>query len=245
MAQPSIDWHKYPILARSAPFTVFLVLTYYQGRYNGAAPYWFYAGKTVAGAWLVWETRLAVAEMKWAYSWEAVVAGVGVFVFWVGLDGHYPSVDELAQKLLCPIFKSLGLERWCPKQSVPTQWNPHVQFGDGSALAWFFIAVRILGSTFVVPPLEEVFYRSFLYRYIIKPDFQAVAMATFRAGAFLTTSALFGFTHHQWAAGILCGFVYQGLVCRKGLLGDAMTAHAITNFLLGIWVVWKGAWQFW
>jgi hypothetical protein len=24
-----------------------------------------------------------------------------------------------------------------------------------------------------------------------------------------------------------------------------MTAHAITNFLLGLWVVWKGAWSFW
>jgi hypothetical protein len=24
-----------------------------------------------------------------------------------------------------------------------------------------------------------------------------------------------------------------------------MTAHAVTNFLLGLWVVWKGAWSFW
>jgi hypothetical protein len=24
-----------------------------------------------------------------------------------------------------------------------------------------------------------------------------------------------------------------------------MTAHAITNLLLGVWVVAKGAWQFW
>jgi len=28
-------------------------------------------------------------------------------------------------------------------------------------------------------------------------------------------------------------------------LGDAMTAHAITNFLLGVWVVWRHAWNFW
>jgi hypothetical protein len=34
-------------------------------------------------------------------------------------------------------------------------------------------------------------------------------------------------------------------VLRKNQLGDAMTAHAITNFLLGIWVVTRGAWQFW
>ncbi len=52
--------------------------------------------------------------------------------------------------------------------------------------------------------------------------------------------------HPQWLAGILCGLTYQGLVIRKGRLGDAMTAHAITNFLLGVYVVWKGgaAWKF-
>jgi CAAX prenyl protease-like protein len=62
---------------------------------------------------------------------------------------------------------------------------------------------------------------------------------------FLATAAIFGFAHHEWLAGILCGFAYQGLVCWKKRLGDAMTAHAITNFLLGVWVVWRGAWHFW
>jgi hypothetical protein len=47
------------------------------------------------------------------------------------------------------------------------------------------------------------------------------------------------------SAGILCGLIYQGLVIRKNRLGDAMTAHGITNLLLGLWVVWKGAWNFW
>jgi CAAX prenyl protease-like protein len=92
--------------------------------------------------------------------------------------------------------------------------------------------------------LEEVFFRSFLYRYIIKVDFQSVPLGTFNWLAFLATSLIFGFEHNQWLAGILCGFAYQGLVCRKKRLGDAITAHAITNFLLALWIVWKGAWQF-
>ena len=53
------------------------------------------------------------------------------------------------------------------------------------------------------------------------------------------------FAHREWLAGILCGFAYQGLVCWKKRLGDAMTAHAITNFLLALWVVGRGAWKFW
>jgi CAAX prenyl protease-like protein len=108
-----------------------------------------------------------------------------------------------------------------------------------------FIVIRIIGSTLVVPPLEEVFYRSFVYRYIIRKDFEAVPIGQFHAVSFLITATVFGFVHHEWLAGILCGFAYQGLVCRKKRLGDAMTAHAITNFLLGMWVIWKGDWKFW
>ena len=62
---------------------------------------------------------------------------------------------------------------------------------------------------------------------------------------FIITSVLFGFEHREWLAGILCGFTYQGLVCWKKRLGDAVTAHAITNFLLGLWVVHRNAWHFW
>ena len=40
-------------------------------------------------------------------------------------------------------------------------------------------------------------------------------------------------------------FAFQWLVIRKNRLGDAMTAHAITNFLLGLYIIWRGQWQFW
>ncbi len=211
-----------PLFARVAPFAIFLVLTFCQGQFGEASRYWFYLAKTVVGAWLIWEMRHAVLEMRWAFSWEAVVVGMGVCVIWVGLDEFYPK------------FGSAG-----------TPWNPHLQFGDGSGLAWLFVAVRILGSSLVVPPLEEVFYRSFLYRYIAKTDFMAVPLGCFAWVPFLVTAAVFGFVHHEWLAGILCAMAYQGLVIRKQRLGDAMTAHAITNFLLGVWVVGKGDWKFW
>ena len=205
-----------------APFVVFIALTVCQGRFGEASRYWLYAVKTVVAAGMIWSVWPAVTEMRWALSWEAVAVGVGVLVMWVGIDGLYPKLSRTVEP-----------------------WNPNTQFGSGSALAWLFIAVRLAGSTIVVPPLEEVFYRSFLYRYIIKVDFQSVPLGVFNWMAFVVTSLFFGFEHNEWLAGILCGFAYQGLVCRKKRLGDAMTAHAITNFLLGLWVVWKGAWHFW
>ena len=229
------QFEKSPVLARVAPFVVFLLLTYAQGKFGEASRYWFYLAKTLVGAWLLFEMRPFVAEMRAAFSWEAVAVGVGVFVMWVGLDGFYPKVSELSVKL--------GLSK--SAATAVAAWNPHAQFGDGAALAWFFIAVRILGASLVVPALEEVFFRSFLYRYLAKANFLSVPLGQFAALPFFLTAAVFAFEHEEWLAGLLCGFAYQGLVLWKQRLGDAIVAHGITNFLLGCWVVWKGAWQFW
>lgn len=211
-----------PLLARVVPFVAFLVLGISQGAFGESSHYWGYLFKTLAGAWLLWITWPLVAEMRWKVSIEAVAAGILVFVIWVGLEGWYPKI---------------------PGKSAP--WNPFTAFPAAPALAWGFVLVRILGSTFVVPPLEEVFYRSFVYRYVAAPDFQRVAVGAWHAVAFLVSSGLFAAEHREWLPGLLCGFIYQGLVCWRRRLGDAMTAHAITNALLGLWVVWKGAWQFW
>jgi uncharacterized protein len=236
-----------PLLARVAPFVIFVLITMLQGQFGDTSRYWFYLLKTLAGVGMVWAIYPAVREMRWAFSWEAVVVGVGVFAIWVGLDPFYLKLDELIQRHVCPLLERLGLETLCPKPAAepPTAWNPFVAFAGNATLAWLFVMVRIAGSTLVVPPIEEVFYRSFVYRYIAEADFLKMPLNCFRWTPFLVTALVFGLAHHEWLAGILCAFAYQGLVLYKNRLGDAMTAHAITNFLLGIWVVATGAWQFW
>lgn len=211
-----------PVYARVVPFIIFLALTACQGKFGAASAYWFYFAKTLVGAWLIFEMRPHVSEMRWAISWEAIVVGIVIFAIWVGLDGYYPK-----------IFKS------------GSTGNPSDVFDPHSPLPMFFNIVHILGMTLVVPPLEEVFYRSFVYRYIASPNFLAVPFNRFVPLPFFATIALFGFSHAEWLPGILCGAAYQWLVIRKNRLGDAMTAHAITNLLLGLYIVWKGAWHFW
>jgi hypothetical protein len=132
------------------------------------------------------------------------------------------------------------------KDTPDSIWNPFARFGDSSTVAWALIVIRIFGMTVLVPPIEEAFYRSLVYRYIVKYDFTKVALTHFDGVALVLCALLFGFMHFQWLPGILCGLAYQWLVLRRGHLGDAITAHAITNFLLGVYVVWKGgeAWKF-
>lgn len=211
-----------PAVARVAPFVIFLALTFGQGKFGAASACWFYLAKTLAGAWLIWKMRPFVSEMRWAFSWEALVVGIGIFAVWVGLDPFYPKLFHGG-----------------------ATGNPYESFSGHSALARFFIIVHILGMTWIVPPLEEVFYRSFFYRYLAKPDFLSVPLNKFLPFPFFATVIVFGFAHNEWLAGILCGAAYQWLVLRKNRLGDAMTAHATTNFLLGVWIVWRAAWNFW
>ena len=179
---------------------------------------------------MIWMVRPFIPEMRWKLSPEAILAGVAVFVLWIGLPGF---------------LRMLGVASSFAEFKISGgKWNPFNHFGE-LTVAWFFICIRLAGAAIVVPMLEEVFFRSLLYRYIVSPNFLSVALGQFHWKPFLITSIIFGLEHREWLAGILCGFAYQGLVCWKKRLGDAMTAHAITNLLLGLWVVWKSAWNFW
>ena len=228
-------FRRHPAGVRLAPFVVFVLLTAAQGKFGAASAYWFYLAKTLAGLWLLLAIRPLVAEMRWAVSWEAVLVGVGVFAMWVGISGGWTTQNSLWLKL--------GLAH--PAAAENSIWDPHIQFGGHAVVGGCLLAVHVLGMTLVVPPIEEIFYRSFLYRYVARHDFLSVPLNYFSVRSFLVTAVVFGISHNEWLAGILCGAAYQWLVLRKNRLGDAMTAHAITNFLLGLWVVTRGAWQFW
>lgn len=216
-----------PIYARVAPFVIFvglMVLQWFLGK-NG--PYYTYVIRTIAGAWLIWQMRPFVPEMRLAFSTEAVAIGIAVFVMWIGLDSFVPKNNLL----------------FTP--SPNDVWNPFALYGAGSGLAWFFVVVHFFGSTFVVPPLEEVFWRSFLYRYFVRKNFESLPLSLFHATSFIVTSLLFGLEHYEWLQGFLCGMAFQWLVINKKRLGDAIVAHAITNGLLALWVIGRGDWHFW
>jgi uncharacterized protein len=210
------------ILVRTIPFAAFAALTLVQGGFGDTGQYWIYALKTVIGAWLLWLLRPYIKEMKWSFSWEAVAVGVFVFIAWVGLDPYYPLLMQRTGS-----------------------FNPPRTYGAGSIQAAIFIAIRLIGSSLVGPPIEEVFYRSFIYRYCIKSDFLSIPLGRLDWRAFLISGVIFGIGHYEWLPGILCAFAYQGLVCRKNRLGDAIAAHVITNFLLALWIIASHNYYFW
>ncbi len=157
--------------------------------------------------------------LRWGQTAVAAGVGVVVFVLWINMDWG---------------FATMG---------TPDAYDPRVLPPAGYHA---FLAVRIFGAAVVVPVFEELFWRSFILRYIIDPeDFTAVRIGTFTWASCLVSAALFGVEHNLWLAGIAAGLFYNFVLYRGRHLIYPIVAHGVTNLLLGIYVVLTGNWRFW
>jgi hypothetical protein len=207
----------HPAVPYVLPFALFLLLTEL-ARWIPNSLLWIYPLKTViAGGLLLW-FRKAYNEVKLEFSWLAIAVGILVFVLWIPLYGGYLLLSE------------------------PEIVNPY-ELAGAWALPW--IAIRLFGSAVVVPVMEELFWRSFLLRYLVSPDFRQVPLGTFTTSALAISVALFGAEHNQWFAGMVAGLLYTLLLYRTKSLFSCIIAHAVTNLLLGVYVLMTGQWQYW
>ncbi len=116
---------------------------------------------------------------------------------------------------------------------------------DNRALQTALIGLRLGGAVLVVPLMEEIFWRSFLARYLLHADFQSVAIGRFTLWSFLFSALLFSLEHHLLLAGFVAGVCYNLLLLRTRSIALCILAHALTNLLLGIHVLAYGAWHYW
>ena len=124
-----------------------------------------------------------------------------------------------------------------PPESGPSPYEPAV-------CGWPLTVAKLVGSAFVIAPVEEVFFRSFLYRRLQAEDFRAVPLSRFDLSSFLWTVFLFTLEHDRPVVAALAGAAYGFLAIRFGL-GSAIVAHVVTNLALGLHVIYWGEWWFW
>jgi exosortase E/protease (VPEID-CTERM system) len=179
---------------------------------------WGYALRFVAAAAALLVFRRQYAQLGWRPGWVAAGLGTLVFVLWVALD-----------------------QTTSGAQPMPTLLS-HVS--PTARAAW--IAARVLGAVVTVPIAEELAFRAYLLRRFISADFEAVGLKSSTWFALAASSVLFGLMHgSRWPAGILAGLIYAYAMLRRGRIGDAAVAHAVTNALLAAYVLMLGRWQFW
>ena len=216
--------------ARVIPFAAFMVLLAARGAVPedgswGIDPRWLY-GLTVliVGGLLAWfwrEYGELVLQTLPTLAEAALAVAVGLIVFglWIHLDAAWMRLGE----------PSAGF--------VPKDAN--------GQLLWPLIAVRWVGASLLVPVMEELFWRSFLMRWVQSPQFESVVPQRVGLKAVVLSTFVFMLAHTLWLAAIIAGLAYAWLYIRTGKLWVPVIAHAVTNGVLGVWVLQTQRWEFW
>lgn len=213
-----------PWLPYAAPFILFLLLTEPARYFPSLVPH-FYIAKTllVAAALWFWRHRYA-DDFSLGLSFREFVAatccGLLVLLIWIVPEGIF--------------------YQFAPGDG----FNPYTMT-ESKAGAIALIAVRLAGAALVVPIMEELFWRSFIMRYLINVDFRSVAMGSFSWLSFLGVAILFGLEHHRIVVGVIAGLLYGLLLLWQKNLRGVTLAHGVTNLGLGVYVVTTGNWAFW
>ena len=156
----------------------------------------------------------------------AILVGMAVFFEWIWIDPHM-------RLLGIPVQMDLGKR---------VAFDPNVL---NQQLYVLFITFRLFGLAVMVPLMEELFWRSFLIRFITTEKFRSVAPYAFSWSAFALVAIGFSSAHPEWLAALICAIAYGLLLRQTRSLFASLVAHAVTNLALGIYVITTHNWHFW
>ena len=189
---------------------------------------------------------LASAEY-WVYPLQTILCGALVAMFWRDYELRRPA------RLIFGLIVGVAVfALWIAPQSAfgfPPRlegFNPS-QFSGQPLLYDATVGMRFQRLVVVVPLVEEIFWRGFLLRFLIREDFEQVPFGTFSVFSFITVSVIFGFSHSRpdWLVAVITGAIYNLVAWRTRSLSTCVFTHATTNLLLGIWIMKTGQWGFW
>jgi uncharacterized protein len=160
-------------------------------------------------------SRATVGDWLWAIG-----AGLGVAAAWVMLDAGWMRLGGEGQSGFVPVRADGSLD--------PT-----------------LVALRLFGFVLVVPVMEELFWRSFLMRWIERRDFLSVDPRTVGAMALGLSSLAFALEHREWLAGGLAGIAFGVIYRRTGNLRAVIASHGTTNLTIAGWILATRDWSLW
>jgi exosortase E/protease (VPEID-CTERM system) len=167
---------------------------------------------------MLWAYRRSYAALDWRFSWRGLVVGGGVFCVWAVFAHFLTAASPTPETLL--------------HMSAPARFG--------------WIGCRVAAAVVTVPIAEELAYRGYLARRLVRANFAAVAFRDIGLPALGLSSLAFGITHGVlWFPGILAGLAYGMLAIRTGRIGESVAAHAATNGLLAAYVLLFNQGQLW
>ena len=178
---------------------------------------WLYPVRIAVAAFVIWRCWPAYANLRWSGSFGALAIGIATFVVWMAmLPGDLT-----------------GREAW-PAALQSSSWGT----------AW--LVWRVIGYVAVAPLAEELAFRGYATRRLIRADIDRVPVGAFSWLSFVGSSLLFGALHGRlWFAGTVAGLAFACALYRRRSFGDAVLAHATTNGLIACYVLATGRWSVW
>ena len=187
------------------------------------------------------------APEYWLYPLQTICCGALLAWFWRQYNFH-----PMAQVLFTIAIAILVFVLWIAPQSFfgfPARtdgFNPDLLSAHPAAY-WSTVFFRFLRLVVVVPLVEEIFWRGFLLRYFIDEKFDRVPLGSFSWLSFAAVTVGFTFVHSSadWLAAAVTGALYNYVAYRTKSLSSCVLAHAVTNLLLGLWIMRTQQWGFW
>lgn len=213
-----------PWLPYVMPMIAFTVLTAVESSAPGVYYTWLYLAKViiVTAVLLRFRTPWQDIQINANLLIPAIAVGLLVFVEWVVLDKVIP-------------YPHLG-----DRVSL----NPFAAIEDPT-LRLLFLVTRFYGLVLMVPVMEELFWRSFLLRYLTDSDFAKLPIGVFSWESFSLVAIAFGLAHSEWLVAIICACAYALLLKQTRSLFACIVAHGTTNLALGAYVILTHDWVYW
>lgn len=198
---------------------------------------WVYLARivfTIVAIALVWP---GYRQFPWRLSLLAPLVGAIGAVIWIGL---------CKLGLEARVCEALGLD-WLMDIGKRSAFNPLAHWSDQPAVAYAFLAVRFFGLAAVVPLIEEFFLRGLVMRYFLAHEWWKVPFGIVTPAAYLAGTLVPVLMHPttELFAVVVWFTLVTWLMAKTQNMWDCVAAHAVTNGLLGAWVVYSGDWFLW
>ncbi len=182
----------------------------------------------------------------WVYPLQTLVCAAALVFYWKQYDFGRGGMGWAIGGGL------LALVLWVSPQVVfgfaprTEGFDPSV-FENDPLLYWLTVISRFARLVIIVPLIEEIFWRGFLMRYLIREDFTNVAFGTYKPAAFFGVAGLFMLVHNppDWPAAFLTGIIFNFIAVKTRSLSACIAAHALTNLILGVYIMNTRQWGFW
>lgn len=241
-----------PLYAHVVPFVVFMLFTSLPDLFridNEQLPWyrhspeqWVYPLQTTVVGALLFAFRKHYTLAPWKHLGLATLLGLMGIGIWILPAWGYSQLEA----------RGVSVPEWA-------EWLGFAPRLDGfdpsffqDQTGWYFAAVfmRFVRMVVIVALIEEIFWRGFLMKFLVRDDLERFHKAPFGVFSwknYAIVTGLFMLVHHHtdWLGAFVFGSMMYYLAVKSKSLGACVVMHGVANLALGIYVMYTKQWGYW